>query len=80
MEQSMNQDMAAAKVVFMHGFTNEEAVAIMRAVKAALADPGAVAFSVSTPSNLEWKVADLVREVAEEHAQMTGRKPGGRPA
>jgi hypothetical protein len=65
------------KVVFMHGFTAEEAFAAMRAVKAVSADPLSIAFSMSTQANLEWTVMDLIAEVGKEHAMMRdGGKEG----
>jgi hypothetical protein len=63
------------KVVFMHGFTADEAFAAMRAVKAVSADPLSIAFSMSTQANLGWTVKDLIAEVGKEHAMM---RDGGR--
>ena len=64
-------DMDQQKTIVLHGFTNEEAVAIMRAVKAALPSAKDAAFAMSTPTNLGWKFADLIEHVGEEHRQMT---------
>jgi hypothetical protein len=58
------------KVIFMHGLSQDEALAAMRAVKAALKGAQDIAFSMSTPTNLEWKVSELVEEVGREHAMM----------
>jgi hypothetical protein len=69
------KDYMEGKVVFMHGFTKDEALAAMRAVKAAVADPSSIAFSMSTETNLSWKVSDLVREVSREHEEMSKPKP-----
>ncbi|HOX48124.1 MAG TPA: DUF3783 domain-containing protein [Spirochaetales bacterium] len=57
------------KIVILHGFTGDEAVALMRAVKAALPAAKEAAFATSTPTNLDWKLKDLVEHVAEEHRQ-----------
>jgi hypothetical protein len=65
------------RVIFMHGFTNQEALAVMRAVKAAVDDPGGIAFSMSTPTNLDWKVSQLIQDVREEHEYMKTNPPGG---
>jgi pseudouridine-5'-phosphate glycosidase len=58
-------------VVVLHGFPDEALMAAVRAVKAAVAeagmDAGAIAFTTSTPTNLEWKVKALIREVRKEH-------------
>jgi len=72
-----------APVVLLHGFDREQTIAIMRAAKKAAGenglDPGAVAFATTTPANVEWKVADLLAEVAEEHEFMKKNPPGSSP-
>ena len=60
----------AARVIFMNGLTRDEAIALMRAAKAVLPDPESLAFSMATPNNLGWTVADLVEHVAAEHEYM----------
>jgi hypothetical protein len=57
------------KVVVLHGFSPEETVAAMRALKAALPSAADAAFATSTETNLGWKLADLVEHVSEEHRQ-----------
>ena len=64
------------KIVLLHGFTAEEAVAAMRALKAALPEAKDAAFAMSTPSNLEWKLKDLFEHVGEEHRQFMDTKKG----
>lgn len=59
------------RLVFLHGFSQEEAVKAMRAVKAALNDQSGIAFAMSTPSNIEWPVKELIEHVLEEHREMT---------
>ncbi|MDR3342056.1 MAG: DUF3783 domain-containing protein [Treponema sp.] len=58
-------------VVLVHGVEEETLIAIVRAIKKAAVeagvDPAAIAFASSTPTNLEWKVKDLIREVQQEH-------------
>lgn len=58
------------KVIFINGFTQDETVAIMRAVKTVIDNPGGTAFAMGTPTNREWVVKDLIKEVREEHAYM----------
>ena len=67
--------MREGKLVLMHGFTNEEAVAMMRAMKAAAADPGEIAFAITTAANLEWKIKDLVDQVRLEHEYLKENPP-----
>jgi phage-related minor tail protein len=57
------------KVVVLHGFTPEEAIAAMRALKAALPSSGNAAFATTTETNMGWKLRDLIEHVAEEHRQ-----------
>jgi hypothetical protein len=59
------------KVILMHGFTTDEAVAAMRAIKAALPAAKDAAFATTTQANLEWKVSELLGHVSEEHRAMT---------
>jgi hypothetical protein len=72
-----------APVVLLHGFSNEQALVLMRAAKKAAAetglDPASIAFAMTTPTNVEWKVADLLTEVADEHDYMRKNPPGGTP-
>lgn len=72
-----------APVVLLHGFNNEQALALMRAAKKAAAEagiePASIAFAMTTPTNVEWKVSDLLSEVAEEHEYMKNNPPGAVP-
>jgi hypothetical protein len=61
--------MEEQKVVILHGFAPEEALAAMRALKSALPSAAGAAFATSTETNLGWKLKDLVEHVAEEHRQ-----------
>lgn len=63
------------RLVLIHGFSREETMKILKAVKSEAADPRGIAFSVTTPTNLEWSVKDLVREVREEHEYMLAHPP-----
>ena len=68
-------------VILMHGFSHEQMIAIMRAAKAAAkelgVDPLSIAFTSSTPTNMEWKLKDLIAEVREEHEYMKKNPPNG---
>jgi hypothetical protein len=55
------------KVIILHGFSNEEAVKILRSVKAASENPSELIFASTTPTSLEWKVSELIAELTEEH-------------
>ncbi len=58
------------RLVLLHGFSREEAISIMRSVRRESNGGGDVAFATTTPTNLGWKVRDLIEHVAEEHAAM----------
>jgi len=66
----MNEDF---KAVILHGFRDEEALAVMRAVKALKLGAGSTAFATTTPTSMGWKVSDLVEHLAEEQAMMKER-------
>jgi hypothetical protein len=61
--------MEEQKIVVLHGFTPEEAIAAMRALKAAIPSAQDSAFATTTETNMGWKLADLIEHVAEEHRQ-----------
>lgn len=63
------------KIVFMHGFTQDEMGRILRGVKSIVDDPGKVAFCMSTKNNLDWKIRDLIDDVTEEHEYMKNNPP-----
>jgi hypothetical protein len=61
-------------VVFLHGFSDtalfDLVTAIKKAAREAGIDPGLIAFASSTPTNMGWKIKDLIREVRQEHEMM----------
>ena len=71
----MSNETQDERVVLIHGFSREETIAIMRAAKSVCADPQGIAFTTSTPSNLDWKLRDLIIEVREEHDYMRQNPP-----
>jgi hypothetical protein len=64
-------------VIFLHGFSDTVLFELVKAVKEAArkagVDPGLIAFASSTPTNLDWNIKDLIREVRQEHEMMTGK-------
>lgn len=55
-------------VIIMHDIPQEKLAIVMRAVRAALKTD--VIFSITTETNLEWKVKDLITELISEHEYM----------
>lgn len=68
------------RAILLHGFTNEEALQIMRAVKALGSPMKDAAFAMTTPTSLAWKVETWVAELEEEHRMMQQYQRGGKPA
>ena len=58
------------KVIFINGFSQDETLTIMRAVKTVIDNPGDTAFAMGTPTNREWVIKDLIEEVRREHEMM----------
>ncbi|MDR1240022.1 MAG: DUF3783 domain-containing protein [Treponema sp.] len=79
MKDSTEEEGMDGPVVFLHGFSEKVLFDLIAAVKDAArktgADPGHIAFASSTPTNLNWKMKDLIREVRQEHEQMKGAPP-----
>lgn len=61
------------KAVILHGFSNEEALVIMRAIKSLGISASQTAFATTTPTSLQWKVDYLLEHLQEEHAMMQTR-------
>jgi cysteine sulfinate desulfinase/cysteine desulfurase-like protein len=76
MSNKEKPEVSQEPVVLLHGFGDEALMAAVRAVKTAAAeagmDAGTIAFTTSTPTNLEWKVKALIREVRKEHGHFQG--------
>jgi hypothetical protein len=68
------------KIVLLHGFSRDEVLAAMRALKEAVPAFGDAAFATTTPTNMDWKLGDLIGHIGEEHSQFLdsrGKKTGG---
>jgi tRNA U34 5-carboxymethylaminomethyl modifying GTPase MnmE/TrmE len=61
-------DNSEERVIYLHGFERDDLFKIIKAIKASIDYPGEIAFSTSTPTNLEWKIKDMIAEVREDHA------------
>ncbi|MEM5948217.1 DUF3783 domain-containing protein [Spirochaetia bacterium 38H-sp] len=63
------------KVVILHGFTNQEIHRLLPAIREAADKEKEIVFAMTTDTNLQWKVIDLIQEVTEEHKEMKKIKP-----
>lgn len=55
------------RVILLHGFEGESLISAVRAIKSVLPDPEGIAFASTTSVNMDWRVADLLDHVTEEH-------------
>lgn len=70
--------MRDGKVILLHGFDTEEINKILKAVKSVADDPRDIAFAMTTPTNLEWKIKDFVADVRGDHEYLKQNPPGKR--
>ncbi len=79
----MSKNNSTEKVIYLHGFEKDDLFKVIRAIKAEVDNPGEIAFSTSTPTNLEWKIKDMIAEVRQDHAffkeQEKKKNPKKRP-
>lgn len=68
--------MKDGKVILLHGFDQAEMGKILTAVKSAVEDPQGIAFAMSTPTNLEWKIKDFIADVRADHEYLQKNPPG----
>jgi len=72
--------MSDERLVMIHGFSRDDTIKIMRAVKSIIEeDPRGIAFTMTTQTNMEWKVSDLIKEVRNEHEFMRKNPPEQKP-
>ncbi len=62
------------RAIVMYGLSKKEALEVMKAVKA-LPEMGDTAFAMTTDTNIEWPLGQLVFELSEEHKMMKGWQP-----
>ncbi len=60
-------DFTNDRTIMIHGFTDEEVISIIKAVKKVSSDPEKIAFSMTTEKNINWTVNQLLSEVQAEH-------------
>ena len=66
------------RVILLHGFSQTELAAILKAVKAVAQDPQDIAFAMSTPTNLNWKFRDIIEDVRGDHEYLKANPPSRR--
>ncbi|GAB6277837.1 conserved hypothetical protein [uncultured spirochete] len=58
------------RAIVMYGMSKEEALAIMKAVKAISPSMRDTAFAMTTDTNIAWPLGQLIAELGEEHRMM----------
>ncbi len=69
-DADMSSDAEPFRAIVLHGFSNEEALAIMKAVKALGPAMKQAAFATTTDTNIHWPLGQLISELANEHRMM----------
>lgn len=65
--QPLPQDFRA---VIMYGMSNQEALAVMKAIKAISPSMKDTAFAMTTETNITWPLGQLIAELSTEHKMM----------
>ena len=73
------EEVSDGKVILLHGFSQAELSAILKAVKSVAEDPKDIAFAMSTPTNLKWRFRDIINDVRGDHEYLRENPPGQRP-
>ncbi len=74
-----DDDAAGSKAVIMATGSQEKALRVMRAFKAAMADPGEAAFAMVTRTSLAWTLGYYMDHVTKEHIYMKTHNPAEDP-
>jgi len=63
------------QAIVMYGMSRQQALAVMQAVKNSGHEMQDVAFAMTTETNIDWPLHQLIFELSEEHKTMKGWKP-----
>jgi len=61
------------RVIIMHNFEKGEVSKLLKVIREAFPDKEFI-FASTTPTNLEWKVQDLIGELKKEHEEFKKMK------
>jgi hypothetical protein len=73
--QATARDPLKNKVIILNGFENQEIDMIMRSVKALYPPPRDLIFAKTTETSLQMKLADLIRDISEDHEYLKNNPP-----
>ncbi|MFP4566226.1 MAG: DUF3783 domain-containing protein [Spirochaetaceae bacterium] len=77
-DESTKQELPAElenKVIIMNGFTQQEIVSIMRAVRRLFENPGDLIFAKTTPKSVNMVLKDLIVDMSEDHEYLKNNPP-----
>jgi hypothetical protein len=63
------------KVVILNGFSNDEIVKVMAAVKQQFENPGDLIFAKTTPNSIKMTLNELIEDLSEDHAYLKANPP-----
>ena len=63
------------KVIIMNGFSQEELVSIMRAVRRLFDNPRDLIFAKTTPKSVNMVLKDLIVDMSEDHEYLKNNPP-----
>ncbi|MFP4067209.1 MAG: DUF3783 domain-containing protein [Spirochaetaceae bacterium] len=63
------------KVIIMNGFSQEEIVSIMRAVRRLFDNPRDLIFAKTTPKSVNMVLKDLIVDMSEDHEYLKNNPP-----
>lgn len=73
--EETQKELSNGKVIILHGFSREEIFTVIRAIKHEVGAPEDIAFAMTTPHSLTLKLAEVVKDVSEEHEYMKKNPP-----
>ncbi len=77
-DESKKQELPAElgnKVIIMNGFTQQEIVSVMRAVRRLFENPGDLIFAKTTPKSVNMVLKDLIVDMSEDHEYLKNNPP-----
>lgn len=65
----------ATQVAFLHGFTDEMVLPLVRLVRKAIAPDGDIAFAMTTKQSVHMSLEEVIAHVMEDHQYMKDNPP-----
>lgn len=57
-------------VILFHGFSGEDLNALIDTLKHSPSFPGNIIMATTTPTSIQWRIKDLLKELSEERAAL----------